>query len=743
MKRKIGFWLSGLLSCSTLMAQPLTVPAPEPRDAAVSATGETAVPAAPGTPVEVTDDDVLLNGPLHEAFGTPVSPDPIEQPVVPRQPPEALNELPPEIRPEGENVIWIPGYWSFDRTANEYLWVSGLWRAIPPGRRWVPGYWTEVADGFRWTSGMWLNADVEDLTWQPAPPASMERGPSSPSPGDNYFWVPGCWMYSAQSYRWRPGYWAPHQTDWVWCPDYYVYTPRGYIYCDGYWDYDVGRRGMLFAPVRYRSGFNVAVYRPTVSLNIGSLFLNLWVDEPGGRYCYGNYFGVSHYRPWYDFRSSRGWCDPIYSHNSWRFGSGYHDRLSGWNRYFASHPDYRPRSSYRDQVSFTRQNSSFAHLDQIRVGRSLSEMRDRDHSGRSLVRLDDNERRDVQRTLSGLRDFSSQRRGVEGLARDGTRGGDQDRSRGDRPDFRTGRTGSDRPDDADRSRGLSGSWRLPESVHRRVPSFSRDGLPDSRSGFQGFRSSSSEPRGRSGDGARPDRPGNVLPQTGLPSRDSLIPNADRNRGSDRSPFGGDRSRGDGRPSLNLPGRDEQPRPGPAINPDRPKLPSGSPKAPAQKSEASVTPGPGIPAGKVGEAAPGSSGRLFEFRSRGDSSRERSLPNFVPDRSKTPEGLRGPSSGHRPAFGGSGSARPEGSGIPRMEARPSAPSGSGSPGRSSFRSEERREAGPSRATGSAGPRPGGSSSSSERSGFSRGGSSPDRGSGGSGRSGDRGGDREKR
>jgi hypothetical protein len=524
---------------------------------------------------------------------------------------------------------------------------------------------------------------------------------------------------------------------------------------------------MLFAPVRYRSGFNIAVYRPTVSLNIGSLFLNLWVDEPCGRYCYGNYFGVSHYRPWYDFRSSRGWCDPIYAHNSWRFGSGYHDRLSGWNRYFASHPDYRPRSSYRDQISFARQHSSFAHLDQIRVGRELSEMRDRDHAGRSLVRLDDNERRDVQRTLSGLRDFSSQRRSVEGLFRDADRGDDRDRSRDDRPGFRSDRPDAERPGSADRSRGTSGSWRLPESAHRRVPSLSRDGSPEPRSGFSGFRFGPSDSRGRSGEGVRPERSGPAIPQPGLPSPDSLIPGRGRGPGSsgqdadrDRGTGGGERSRGEDRPSLDLPRREEQPRPGGAIGPDRPKLPSGLQTVPGQKPDGAVTPGTVIPPGKIGEAGSGPSGRGFEFRSRGDgrggfefrggesrgdAGRERMIPNITPDRSKIPEGLRAPStSGIRPSPGGSDSARRESSGTPRPEVRPALPSGSGSSSRGFMRgSDERREAGPSRSPESAGPRPGSSSGASDRGGFSRGGPSSTRGNGSPGRSQDRGGERGQR
>ena len=42
-----------------------------------------------------------------------------------------------------------------------------------------------------WTTGFWAGADWRQVQLLPHPPASVDVGPSSPAPGDNYFWVPG------------------------------------------------------------------------------------------------------------------------------------------------------------------------------------------------------------------------------------------------------------------------------------------------------------------------------------------------------------------------------------------------------------------------------------------------------------------------------------------------------------------------------------------------------------------------
>lgn len=97
--------------------------------------------------------EVLTRGPVHEAYAQPT--DATAQPgiVVPKRPPDPIAELPPDEKPSGDNVQWLPGYWAWDSDRSDFLWVSGFWRATPPGRKWVPGHWTAVEGGWQWVTG--------------------------------------------------------------------------------------------------------------------------------------------------------------------------------------------------------------------------------------------------------------------------------------------------------------------------------------------------------------------------------------------------------------------------------------------------------------------------------------------------------------------------------------------------------------------------------------------------------------
>ena len=102
--------------------------------------------------------EVQTRGPVHEAFAETITFDPQPGIVVPKTPPAAIEEVPPPQRPEGKNMAWIPGYWAWDDERNDFLWLSGIWRALPPGRQWVPGYWGQSQQGAQWTSGYWADA---------------------------------------------------------------------------------------------------------------------------------------------------------------------------------------------------------------------------------------------------------------------------------------------------------------------------------------------------------------------------------------------------------------------------------------------------------------------------------------------------------------------------------------------------------------------------------------------------------
>jgi hypothetical protein len=288
--------------------------------------------------------DVQTRGPVHEAFAELVDPSPRPSPIVPKQPPGPIKEVPPEQKPEGENVYWIPGYWAWDTEQNNYLWVSGFWRVPPPNRQWTPGYWSETDGGWQWTPGLWASAQQQQFDYVPEPPPdSIDNGPSVPAPDDNSFYVPGNWLYEATGYVWRPGYWTAIRPGYCWIPAHYCWTPAGYSYVSGYWDYPPEDRGLLFAPVAFSEPLWLNpdwYYRPSYCLNVGDLLSWLFCRPRYCHYYFGDYFGAGYYDagyyPWFAY--GRRWHSPLFGYYAWQ-----HRGERGW--YNGLVRDYRARAT--------------------------------------------------------------------------------------------------------------------------------------------------------------------------------------------------------------------------------------------------------------------------------------------------------------------------------------------------------------------------------------------------------------
>ena len=277
---------------------------------------------------------VLTRGPVHEAFAESPMDDAVAGVIISRGPPEAISEMPPDQRPDGNNVAWIPGYWSWDDERNDYIWVSGVWRNLPPGRQWIPGYWATVHNGTQWISGFWGDVAQTEVVYLPPPPASLENGPNTPVPGPNNFWSPGCWVWQQNRYDWQPGYWVVQQPEWVWAPAHYTWTPRGHIYVPGYWDRDLVNRGVMFAPVYYQQPIytrSAYVYSPRVVIDIAVVAAFFFVQPRTRHYYYGDYYDRRYedrgYRPWYAGRDSHHGYDSNYAH----YRSRQLERDSNWD----------------------------------------------------------------------------------------------------------------------------------------------------------------------------------------------------------------------------------------------------------------------------------------------------------------------------------------------------------------------------------------------------------------------------
>lgn len=383
-------------------------------------------PAAPTA--DVQGGEILTRGAIHEAFASAVIHDPKPGPVIPKSPPEPIQEMPPDQRPEGHNIQWIPGYWSYDSTRTDFVWTSGVWREPPPGCQWVPGYWTQVEGGSQWISGTWVPAQGDgsgEPAYMPQPPASLEAGPNSPQPGPGVVWTPGYWQWQDSGYAWRPGFWAAVQTAWVWIPAHYVCTPGGWIFVAGYWDLPLTNRGLMFSPVYYpqpvymQPGF---VMTPSVAIVGTAVTSNLFVQVGTGQYLYGDYYGQSFVSmgvtPWFSFAFATGppvFYDPIFSYYSVvavRQNPQWMVQVREQYTLRRDNPALRPPRTFAEQARLIeRETRERGFSNHATAAMRLDHMAAESESGRGMrmVRIAEAERQRIVQQTAELRTFREQR----------------------------------------------------------------------------------------------------------------------------------------------------------------------------------------------------------------------------------------------------------------------------------------------------------------------------------------------
>ena len=365
-------------------------------------------------------EQVLTRGPVHEAFAGVVMFNPEPGIVVAKAPPAAITEVPPGERPVGNNVTWIPGYWAWDDERSDFLWVSGTWRALPPGRQWIAGYWGETTKGFQWTSGYWADAAAKETTYLPAPPTTVETGPNVAAPSADYRWTPGNWMWNQGSYAWGPGYWARGRADWDWTPSHYMWTPRGYVFVDGYWDYPVYRRGSLFAPVYFGSGVyshSGYSYTPSILLDLAVFTEALFLRPNYHHYYFGDYYDNSYqnngYFSAYAYQSNRYGYDPIYSQQRWshRQDKGWDSRMGASYQYRRDNVSARPPRTWDAQRAIAT-NSEFKQ-NRMLVATPIDQMAKRKDGSVQFQSVTKAERQQLTQRNQDVQKFRDERRTLE------------------------------------------------------------------------------------------------------------------------------------------------------------------------------------------------------------------------------------------------------------------------------------------------------------------------------------------
>jgi hypothetical protein len=238
--------------------------------------------------------------------------------------------MPPDEKPEGDNVRWISGYFGWDEEKEDFIWISGCYRQFPPGMTFVEGYWKPVEGGWQWIHGFWTKAGEAKLqVLAEAPPEPLAEA-EPPRPGDDYVLVSGNWFWRETRYVWRPAFWCPARLGWVWVPAHYVWTPCGYVFIEGYWDVPLNQCGLLFAPVCFDSrilvpGFR---YRPCFVVHDECLLGSLFLRRGCRSYFFGDFFDVRCQRlgfvSWTEFSFGRNCYDPLFSYYRWQYRSQPH-----------------------------------------------------------------------------------------------------------------------------------------------------------------------------------------------------------------------------------------------------------------------------------------------------------------------------------------------------------------------------------------------------------------------------------
>lgn len=410
------WWTAGAITITLGLAAIFAAP---PSILAQPDLNQPAIPTPP--PEEQEGIETLTQGPIHEAFANPSDLDPTPGPVVAKQPPADIAEEPPEFMPE--DSVWISGYWIWDDERDDFIWVTGVARKIPPGMRYVPGYWMEVAGGYQRVSGFWTSADAAELEYREPPPNTLETGPSSPAPAENYFWVPGNWNYYDTGYRWRAGYWSPYQSDWVWCPARWAWTPAGCVYLPGYWDYRLAYRGQMFAPVYFSQPIYTRPnwsYRPWCAIPTTNLFIHLWIRPNYCHYYFGNYYGPQYanfgFNSWCNYPTRRYHYDPFLTYCNVHYrrqGVDFVGRVRGWHDHYDRHEDQRPPRTWREQQTFVAQRDNRVSVQTQLMASNVVDVAKRNDAPIKLAKIDNQKRQSIVERNEKLRELNTARKQVE------------------------------------------------------------------------------------------------------------------------------------------------------------------------------------------------------------------------------------------------------------------------------------------------------------------------------------------
>ena len=200
-----------------------------------------------------------------------------------------------------------------------------------------------------------------------------------------------------------------------------MWTPRGYVFVDGYWDYSFDRRGVLYAPVYFQSGYYSRPgysYSPVVAIGLVALMEHLFLRPNYHHYYFGDYYDRSYrdrgyYSP-YAYHSSSYGYDPVYSYRRWT-----HREDRNWERRYEASYDYRrdhdsarPPRTWADQKR-RRMDTDEAREQQFLMASPLDQMAKQKDRPMRTERIPAEERQKITTMSREVRKTGEQRRTLE------------------------------------------------------------------------------------------------------------------------------------------------------------------------------------------------------------------------------------------------------------------------------------------------------------------------------------------
>lgn len=288
--------------------------------------------------------EVLENGPVNEAFITPIGGDNLIFNAISAKPPEPIDErIPLQTDSQAE---WIPGYWAWQNELHDFIWVSGTWRRPPQDHLWISGFWKEYPDGWVWIHGFWNRVPENKINYIGIAPPDVLDENSPPPPNDNYAWNSGYWYFLPDSndYQWVPGDWEEMNPDWILMPAHYVWRPGGYVFIPSYWDWPLDKRGKVFAPVQIQQEYRYrADFEPEQSVDASAIIQNYLPFYP-------NYLPIfhHHYRYHQNFWNSCSCTPTWWGWTPW-WSFNWRDQWGLW--WWYTHPGYPQPAWMSSQIS--------------------------------------------------------------------------------------------------------------------------------------------------------------------------------------------------------------------------------------------------------------------------------------------------------------------------------------------------------------------------------------------------------